>query len=327
MNQTFQSIRVGIFFVLGVILIYAVYTVIGTRQFASETGYSVIAEFEDVRTITTGSDVRMAGVRVGEVSGAALSKGRGQVTLRIDETVEIPVDSVAQIAMSSLLGQHYIAIDYGNETDILTDGAEIMADAGPDFNEILEEVQQLGEKLNKMADGFSGLDGSGMGELFSNLNGLVTDNRSRFDSVMGNLESITNKLDGSKGTLGKLINDEEMYIELMGVVTELKSASGDMQDALGGAKEIIAQVQAGEGTLGKLLVDDSIALELEATMANMREFSDKLNSGEGTLGKLVTDDSLYYELQSMLNKADQALDSMGDSGPITAVGAVSGALF
>jgi phospholipid/cholesterol/gamma-HCH transport system substrate-binding protein len=52
-----------------------------------------------------------------------------------------------------------------------------------------------------------------------------------------------------------------------------------------------------------------------------------LNSGEGTLGKLVTDDSLYIELQAMLNKADQALDSMGDSGPITAVGAVSGALF
>jgi phospholipid/cholesterol/gamma-HCH transport system substrate-binding protein len=100
-----------------------------------------------------------------------------------------------------------------------------------------------------------------------------------------------------------------------------------MQDALGGARDIIAKVQAGEGTLGKLLVDDSIAVELEATMANMREFSEKLNSGEGTLGKLVTDDSLFYELQSMLNKADQALGSMGDAGPITAVGAVSNALF
>jgi len=327
MNQTFQSIRVGIFFVLGVILIYAVYTVIGTRQFASETGYSVIAEFEDVRTITTGSDVRMAGVRVGEVSGAALSKGRGQVTLRIDETVEIPVDSVAQIAMSSLLGQHYIAIDYGNEAEFIAEGGGIMADAGPDFNEILEEVQQLGEKLNKLADGFSGLDGSGMGELFTNLNGLVTDNRSHFDKVLTNLESITSKMDSSEGTLGKLINDDALYNELMGVVTELKSASGDMQDILSGGKDIIAQVEAGEGTLGKLLVDDAIAMQLEETMANMREFSDKLNSGEGTLGKLVTDDSLYYELQSMLNKADQALDSMGDSGPITAVGAVSGALF
>jgi phospholipid/cholesterol/gamma-HCH transport system substrate-binding protein len=59
----------------------------------------------------------------------------------------------------------------------------------------------------------------------------------------------------------------------------------------------------------------------------MRAFSDKLNSGEGTLGKLVADDSLYLELRGMLNKADQALDSLGDSGPITAAGAVSGALF
>ena len=166
-----------------------------------------------------------------------------------------------------------------------------------------------------------------MGELFSNLNGLVTDNRARFDNVMANLESITNKLDSSQGTLGKLINDDAMYDELLSVVSGLQSASSDMEVALGGAREIIDKVKAGEGTLGKLLVDDSIAAELQTTMANMREFSEKLNSGEGTLGKLVTDDTLYYELQSMLNKADQALDSMGDSGPITAVGAVSGALF
>lgn len=327
MNQTFQSIRVGIFFVLGVVLIYTVYTVIGTRKFQGETGYTVIAEFDDIRTITAGSDVRMAGVRIGEVSTAALVNGRSRVALRIDDSYQIPVDSLARITMSSLLGQHYISISYGSDSQVLADGAEIPADSGPDFNEILAEVQQLGQKLNKIADGFSGMDSSGMGELFSNLNGLVTENRSRFDSVMSNLESITSKLDSSQGTLGKLINDDGMYKELMAVVTELRGASGDMEEALGGAREIIDQVKAGEGTLGKLLVDDSIARELEATMTNMREFSEKLNSGEGTLGKLVADDSLYYELQSMLNKADQALDSMGDSGPITAVGAVSSALF
>ncbi|MGA1205410.1 MAG: MlaD family protein [Opitutales bacterium] len=327
MNQTFQSIRVGIFFVLGVILIYTVYAVIGNKPFVGATGYSVVAEFDDIRTITTGSDVRMAGVRVGEVSGATLSGGRGRVTLTVAQGVQIPADSVARITMSSLLGQHYISIDYGQEAELLADGSEILADAGPDIGEILGQVQQLGEKLNKLADGFSGMGEANMGELFGNLNELVTENRARFDQVLINLESITGKLDSSQGTLGKLINEDAVYDDLLDAVAGLKSASGDMQEALGGARDIIAKVQAGEGSLGKLLVDDSIARELEVTMANMREFSEKLNSGEGTLGKLVTDDSLYYELQSMLNKADQALDSMGDSGPITAVGAVSGALF
>jgi len=327
MNHTFQSIRVGVFFILGVVLIYTVYTVIGSKQFGEAEGYTVVAEFNNIRTLTPGADVRMAGVRIGEVATTELAQGRGRVALRIDNNVSIPTDSVATINMSSLLGQNYVSVGYGQAGDTLKDGDAILAEAGPDFNEMLGEIQQLGEKLNKIADGFSGFGGGEAGDLFTNLNALVSDNRTRFDNVMVNLESLTTKLNNSEGTLGKLINDDEMYNELMSVVGELRSASGDMEEALGGARELVDKVKAGEGTLGRLLVDDGIATELEATIANFKEFSDKLNSGQGTLGKLVAADELYNELRGMLSKADQALDSMGDSGPVTAVGAVSGVLF
>jgi phospholipid/cholesterol/gamma-HCH transport system substrate-binding protein len=328
MNQTFQSIRVGIFFVLGIVLIYAVYSVIGTRQFKGQAGYGVTAEFDDIRTLSVGADVRMAGVRIGEVAATGLAGGRGQVTLRIDDSVTIPSDSVARISIASLLGQNYVSVQYGAAADLLGDGDMILSEAGPDLNEILGEIQKLGQRLNTMADTFSGgIDGSGMGDLFSNLNDLVTDNRERFDNVLINLEDLTGKLNRGQGTLGRLINDDEMYTDLMEVIAGLKDASANMDEALGGARDLIAKVEAGEGTIGRLLVDDKIADDLEATVANMREFSEKLQSGEGTLGKLVSDDALYRQLQSMLNKADEALDSMGDSGPITAAGAVSTALF
>lgn len=328
MNQTFQSIRVGIFFVLGIVLIYAVYTVIGSRPFAGKEGYRVIAEFDDIRTLSTGAEVRMAGVRIGEVAGAELAGGRGRVTLQVDEAIHIPSDSVARISIASLLGQNYISVQYGAAADLLADGDQILSEAGPDLNEILGEVQKLGERLNDVADTFSGgIEGSGMNDLFANLNELVTDNRERFDNVLINLEELTGKLNRAEGTLGKLINEDGMYTELMDAIHGLKSASANMDEALGGARDLIAKVEAGEGTLGKLLVDDTIANDLEVTMANMRDFSEKLKSGEGTLGKLISDDALYRQLQSMLNKADEALDSMGDSGPITAAGAVSTALF
>ena len=327
MNQTFQSIRVGIFFVLGVILIYAVYSVIGSGAIQSDEGYVVTAEFDNIRTLTPGSDVRMAGVFIGQVASTELAGGRGLVRLRIDPEVQIPSDSVASIAMSSLLGQNYVSVDYGADAARLAGGDQILTEEAADFNEILGEVQKLGERLNSMTESFSGLEGEGMGELFGNLNELVTENRTRFDTVMVNLEELTTKLNSSEGTLGKLINEDGMYTELMAVVEDFRVASGDMRDALAGAKKLFDKVEAGEGTLGRLLVDDTIATELEATIANMKSFSEKLNSGEGTLGKLVSDDSLYVELRGMLNKADQALDSLGDSGPITAAGAVSGALF
>jgi phospholipid/cholesterol/gamma-HCH transport system substrate-binding protein len=327
MNTTFQSIRVGIFFVLGLILIYAVYTVIGSKSIGGDKGYTLTAEFDNLRTLTAGADVRMAGVRIGEVTGTSLVDGRGQVSLSIDPAISIPDDSVARITMASLLGQNYLSVTYGQSAATLGEGDQMLAEATPDFNEILGEVQKLGEKLNSIADGFSGMGDTGMGDLFTNLNALIDDNRDRFDTVMTNLEELTTKLNEGEGTLGKLINEDGMYNELMAVVEDFRGASSDMEEALAGAREIMDKVQAGEGTLGRLLVDDSIATELEATIANMRSFSEKLNSGEGTLGKLVTDDTLYVELRTMLKKADQALDSVDNSGPITAVGAVSGALF
>ena len=80
-------------------------------------------------------------------------------------------------------------------------------------------------------------------------------------------------------------------------------------------------------TLGLLLYDEPTANSLKVTVNNLREVSDKLNSGKGTLGKLISDDSLYLSVQSTMKKADRAIEGLGDSGPITAVGVVAGKLF
>ncbi|MFO7724075.1 MAG: MlaD family protein [Oceanipulchritudo sp.] len=327
MNQTLQSIRVGIFFVLGLILIYAVYTVIGSGSLKSDGGYSVEAGFDDIRTLAAGADVRMAGVRIGTVDETGLSEGRGKIRMNIDSKVRIPEDSVARIAMASLLGQNYVSVEYGRSSQMLEEGDRVNSLESPDINAILGEVQDLGERLNSIVDNFPDLDESGMGDLFSNLNDLVTENRDQFDTVMSNLEELTVKLNSGEGTLAKLINEDTLYTDILVGVDEFRAASTDMNEALSGVSDLMRRVEAGEGTLGRLLVGDAIADELETSVANLRAFSDKLNSGEGTLGKLVADDALYTQLRSMLNKADSALNSLSDAGPITAVGAASSALF
>jgi phospholipid/cholesterol/gamma-HCH transport system substrate-binding protein len=327
MNSTFQSIRVGLFFVLGLALIYTVYSVIGSKSLTSDEGYGLTTVFDNIRTLTPGTDVRMAGVRIGEVTETTLKAGRGEVRLRINEGVEIPSDSIATIAMASLLGQNYLSVDYGKSSVLLTEGDELLAEDSPDLNTILKDFEALGEGLDSALGGFSGLGGEGLGELIENLNGLVSENRGRVDTILVNLEEITTKLSSGEGTLGRLINEDDLYVEAMAVVGDLRSSAEELRTSLGGTRDLIDRVQAGEGTLGRLLVDDTIANELETTVANLRAFSEDLKNGEGTLGKLVSDDTLYTELRGILNKADQALDSVGDSGPITSVGALSGALF
>lgn len=327
MNHAYQTVRVGLFFILGLALIYVTYTVIGDQRMRQGAGYQVVAVFDDIKTVSRGADVRMAGVRIGEVESTRLDGGRGEIVLRIQPDFRIPADSVARIAIASLLGQNYIAVQYGNAADHLQDGAVIDSETTADINQIFSQFGELGEKLTGLADSFSGFGGDEMGELFANLNSLVTENREAFKHTMKNLETLTASLNSTEGTIGRLINDDGAYNEIMATVAEIRGAATDARGSLANVQGVFDRIENGEGTLGILLSDDRIARDLESTMANFQKLSETLNSGEGTLGKLLTDDELYRELQAILQKAQRALDGIGDSGPITAVGAISGALF
>ncbi len=52
-----------------------------------------------------------------------------------------------------------------------------------------------------------------------------------------------------------------------------------------------------------------------------------MKSGKGTLGRLIMEDDLYENTQKLISKAGKTLDGMGESAPISAVGAAAGALF
>jgi phospholipid/cholesterol/gamma-HCH transport system substrate-binding protein len=92
-------------------------------------------------------------------------------------------------------------------------------------------------------------------------------------------------------------------------------------------KGIVADVKTGKGALGLLLYDEGTANSIKVTANNLRELSEKLNGGQGTLGKLISDDKIYRDVQGLMKKADRAIDGLGDSGPITAVGVVANSLF
>jgi phospholipid/cholesterol/gamma-HCH transport system substrate-binding protein len=327
MKTGLQATGVGLFFVLGLGLSYLVFSVVGDGKLKADEGYVLTAGFDDLKTLTPGSDVRLAGVRIGVVKGTSLNKGRAQAELLIEETVQIPEDSVAYIAMASLLGQNYIDVEYGSAESFLSDGNKIQTDESADFNDVLRQVGEIGEKLGGAIDAFAGLGGEGPGSLMDNINTVLKKNGEQLTVVLGNLEKVTAALASTEGTLGKLINDPEAYNTMFEAVVEIRQAATDAQELLADAKTVFQNLEEGKGSLGQLISDDTIAQELKTTAENLRLFSEKLNEGDGTLAKLVGDDELYRELRAMLQKADQALDSVGDSGPISAVAGAANALF
>jgi phospholipid/cholesterol/gamma-HCH transport system substrate-binding protein len=330
MNNTSQTIRVGLFFLLGLALAWITFESLNGGRLFKKPGYTLIAGFGNLKGLKTGDEVRMAGVKVGAVQLTRLAGHRVEALLAIEPGVKIPSDAVASVEQSSLLGSNYLGVTFGTpDGPLLKDGEEIKTKPTVDMSEVISQLGNLGSKLEQVIGeiGKSMGTGSEGGGIFSRIDKLVTDNGPKLTETIANLQDITAKIKDGEGTFGKLVNDHKLHDELLAGVSEIKLAAADARTFMGDAKGIVADVKGGKGTLGLLLYDDATANSLKVSMNNLREVSDKLNSGQGTLGKLISDDSLYTGVQATLKKADRALDGMGDSGPITAVGVVAGALF
>jgi phospholipid/cholesterol/gamma-HCH transport system substrate-binding protein len=330
MNNTQQTIRVGLFFVLGLALAWITFESLNGGHLFKQSGYSIIAGFSNLKGLKVGDDVLMAGVKIGTVGKAQLGNQRVEAVLTIQPGIKIPNDAVASVEVSSLLGANYLGVSFGTPTaPPLKDGDEIKTKNTIDMNEVIAQLGNLGSKLEGVMGDISKTMGGGGedGNLFQKINKLVTENGPKLTETVSNLQDITAKIKNGDGTLGRLVNDPKLHDELLASVEEIKAAAADTRTFISDTKGIVADVKSGKGALGVLLYDEPTAANLKVTVTNIRTISDKINSGQGTLGKLISDDSLYLSAQATMKKADRAIDSLGDSGPITAVGVVAGKLF
>jgi len=90
-------------------------------------GYHLTAEFDNVAGVNTGTDVRLAGIKVGTVVSQALNPDNylAVITMTIDPKVKLTDDTTAKVTSEGLLGANFIALDPGGSETILADGGKI----------------------------------------------------------------------------------------------------------------------------------------------------------------------------------------------------------
>lgn len=112
-----------------VLLVAVVFVVFAFRSagLTSTGGYEVNAQFDDASGLAIGTDVRMAGVKVGTVSGQRLDPEnfKASVTLQVDKGIMLPTDSSARIIPDGLLGGNFVALEPGAEDDSIQPGGRI----------------------------------------------------------------------------------------------------------------------------------------------------------------------------------------------------------
>ena len=98
----------------------------------TDAAYELSASFRSADGVDVGTDVRLAGVKIGRVTGLELDKQsfRATATFSVEEGIEVPDDSVVAISSEGLLGGNYVEILPGGSPFAIEQGGEITLTQG-----------------------------------------------------------------------------------------------------------------------------------------------------------------------------------------------------
>jgi phospholipid/cholesterol/gamma-HCH transport system substrate-binding protein len=329
MRDSVES-RLGLFFAFAIIALLIVLEFAGGFGFL-KSGYHLHALFKNVQELKAGDFVKMAGVEVGRVESITLTNGFADVRMDLRKNVDVRVDSKATLKFTGLMAQNYVSINFGTGATQAADDAYLQTEEPPDLSVIMQ-------KLDNVASGVENLTKSFSGEKIDNLLGPLTDfvknNQTNLSASIANIKTVTQRIANGQGTVGKLINEDTLYVSALNTVsnfegtsTNIQALSAEAHTFITNVNQTVTSINSGEGTIGKLVKDDSLYFETTGSMTNLHQILLKINHGQGSVGQLINDDSLLKNAKVSLQKLDKATESLEDTGPLSVLGTMASSLF
>jgi len=253
--------------------------------------------------------------------------------MKVAYTNIVHTDSIARIKSAGLMGQNFLAIDFGNASSPVLDAGQNITTTNdtPDLNAMLAKLSTVASGIENVTKSFSG---DKIDNLLGPLITFVKDNSAPLTATIANVQMITKQVSEGKGTVGKLVYDDALYNTALSTVsnlqdtaTEIKGTVADARKVVHEVKKTVDQVNSGQGTVGKLLKEDGLYRETTDSMTNLKEILQKVNQGQGTVGKLVNDRELYNNAKLTLQKLDKATEGLEDQGPLSVMGILINNVF
>ena len=294
-SLAWSELKLGVLVIVALIIAaVTIFAVMGSRGFVWQR-YSLKTRFANVAGLKTGSPVRVAGMEIGSVTDVVFAGDQVDVVMQLNKDVRprVTTASTAVLGSVSLLGLGAVDITASSAGTPIPEWGYVPTG---------KSAAALTDVTNQASEGIA------------ELTGLIKDAR------------------GGRGTIGKLMTDQQLYDELQKFVTTagdvtrtIRSGRGtagrlindpkianSLEASLKNLEEMTRRINAGEGSLGTLLKDDAFATSLTGATTNLRTLTDRINKGEGTAGKLITDAALYNRLNSLTERFDQLLTRLND---------------
>lgn len=124
-RNTLETVLGAVVLIVAAGFLYLIYA--QTDVGAQTGGYPLELRFDSGGSTTVGTDVRIAGVKIGSVIDQHFDPQAYQavVTIEVDESVKLPKDTSAVVTSDGLLGDNYILLNIGGDAEMLKAGERI----------------------------------------------------------------------------------------------------------------------------------------------------------------------------------------------------------
>lgn len=269
MFKHFEGARLGLFVFLGTVLLVVAIFLVGNKESLFIKSVYIKSYFTTVEGLRTGAPVRLSGLDIGSVSNIRLvedTTGRVEVTMRIDTDLKqfIRLDSKANIETEGLVGSKIVTITPGSpKMEIIEDGGVIEARKPVSMTDIISETQSTMAYVRNLTRDFA---------------------------------EIINKVNEGQGSIGKLINDDELYYSAVNITQTADTSLGSITNRLTEMTDFL--ISLGGGVASIINNVDSAVSDVKILVKNIEE-------GKGVLGALIADRSAYDSIKIAINNLVQ----------------------
>lgn len=264
------ELKVGAFVLVGLGVLAALLVQFGRLGEGFQSYYQLLIKFPDASGLLKGSDVLLAGAKIGHVSGGPRLDESGQgveVPVRIFGFVKIPAGSRFTVGSSGLLGDRFVAVNAPQRIsqDFIPKNSIIEGTRETGLDDLTKEggalVDDLRTAVQNANTAISRLNNEALSD--ANLNNLKT--------AIENLNTVTASLAGSTQKIdGVLDKANETMESAKKAADDMPAAIADARKTIQAATEVIQKASTGKGALATLLTNQEFANDLKALVNNLR---------------------------------------------------------
>ena len=298
-NNKSKLFWIGLFVSTGIAVF--VFSIIYLTDTSINTEYKFSVLFKNGMGVESGSEVKMLGQKIGQVSNVEILDNRNGVVVELSINdqlgIRIPNNSIFKIK-TSLFGQTHVQVEAGSNSDNYISKNDIVQGSVESESYNFEPVvKDLSAFSRQLSSAFSDKEVLAIKSIIANTDTLVNETKNslkiskEINNIVENIKRFSEELNSFSSNLDSTL--EPRLGQVDSILYEIENFTNDLEIVTGGFDSFA-----------------SSANSLDSSMKVLQLLVNEMNEGKGTLGKFLKDDSLYDNLNNVVANTNSLIDEV-----------------